>query len=356
MLAYFSADFLNKWSATFAHPCCRAESARESLPLAGYERLRTIVTGTGTRSSRCCLLVSRVHSCRVLRGSWSSKKVRARVQESKTILSEIEQLYILHLQSGAEGASAAASNVSGSSARRAASSSSSTRPDMYSQLSSLRLEELAHLASQEAEAEDEALRLRSPQPQADSSSDAAAASSANDADSFPPSTPRFSGGGSEIFGPRLDSSESFASASSPQESEDETDDFDESEDAPTMLRTPRNNGRPAGARTLFGPSVSSAAASRSSRPSCPSALGLSNHAYGTSLVLIFQLSRLLSSLPLSSAFSPSSWWSSRRASTDADPRTILHRDLVLLASHQLTPEQKLRWVTQMWRNYEFLKA
>jgi hypothetical protein len=79
---------------------------------------------------------------------------------------------------------------------------------------------------------------------------------------------------------------------------------------------------------------------------------MSTFAYGHTLLMMHTLSLQLATLPLSSAFTSSS----SRESSGSDPRQTLHADLTLLASDQLSPTQKLKWVAHMWRSYSFLSA
>jgi len=279
----------------------------------------------------------------ILRGSWTSKKVREKVRQSKAILSELEQLYILHLPSMQIKAGAGAG---------AAAAAARARPHVHAQFESLSVEEFASLASQEAEAEDEALRLSTPR-EGDADGD-----QPNSADSSrrPPAHARF---GSELFS---GSSHSVAAlAAGDDEDEDAVDSDEESGEeliSPRSAQSPdgldafgqrggHNGHGPASARTLFAPTHSA--------PSSPSSsvLGLDNRAYGRSLLLVFQLSQLLSSLPLSPALITSLTGVSGGA--DSSPRLVLQRDLILLASQELTPDQKLRWLQHMKTSYEFLR-
>lgn len=224
----------------------------------------------------------------ILRGTWSSKKVRDRVRQCKRILSELEQIYVLHVQLAPAAASSSASTL----ARL-------MRPALHTAYQTLTVDEFAAIGSQEQEEEDEALRL------------AAAKESA---------TLAFIG--TEVFGP-LDKATGSAAE---QDSEDE--EGEEQEASPT--------------------------ASHVSVPVSRSVLGLSNHAYGRTLSLILSLSTHLAQLPLTSSFASSHRIAS--AGSAQDPRLILHKDCVLLASDQLSPEQKYLWVAHMWRAWSFLAA
>lgn len=267
----------------------------------------------------------------ILRGSWSSKKVREKVRQSKAILSELEQLYILHLPSmqikAGAGAAAAAARA---------------RPHVHAQFESLSVEEFASLASQEAEAEDEALRLSTPRE-----GDADDQPHSADSSRRPPAHARF---GSELFS---GSSHSLAAlAAGDEEDEGAVDSDEESGEeliSPRSAQSPdgHHSHGPASARTLFAPSQLPSLSSSSS------VLGLDNRAYGRSLLLVFQLSQLLSQLPLSPALITSLTGVSGGA--DSSPRLVLQRDLILLASQELTPDQKLRWLQHMKTSYEFLR-
>jgi hypothetical protein len=283
----------------------------------------------------------------ILRGSWTSKKVREKVRQSKAILSELEQLYILHLPSMQIKAGAGAG---------AAAAAARARPHVHAQFESLSVEEFASLASQEAEAEDEALRLSTPREGDDGDQPNSADSSRRS-----PAHARF---GSELFS---GSSHSVAAlAAGDEEDEDAVDSDEESGEeliSPRSAQSPdglgadgfgqrsgHNGHGPASARTLFAPSHS---APSSPTSSSSSVLGLDNRAYGRSLLLVFQLSQLLSSLPLSPALITSLTGVSGGA--DSSPRLVLQRDLILLASQELTPDQKLRWLQHMKTSYEFLR-
>jgi hypothetical protein len=301
----------------------------------------------------------------ILKSSWSSKKVKDKVRKSKMILSELEQLFILHLQ--------ATSVTSHTVALPAAASghlglvppqppAARFRPNLHARFSSLSIcsmDDFAHLSSQEVEAEDEALRMATPRADElaldDLADEAAQEHDEEEKKSGPPPPRSHRRMGSEVFGRDLSSNalHSPHDDAAQQLSDEEADELLE-EWAPMGGGAPGQpsaaaaavdglHGPLASSRTLFPPQAAAPAA-----PSACSILNLSNHAYGHTLLLIHQLSLLFASLPLGSAFSAASL-SSTLAGAEADPRLILHRDLLLLASHELTPDQKIRWLLHMHR-------
>lgn len=255
----------------------------------------------------------------ILRGTWSSKKVVAKVQRSKRILSELEQLYILHMPN----MPMAQQTTSTTSAPSIAHSPRDRRPRLHAAFQTLNITELASLGSQEQEEEDEALRLQAP-------------------------STAFIQPGTEIFGILDHATETAEPISDEEGDEEETTPHatQSSESAPShSLHATSSHST---ARALFANQSVPGTSPRS-----PSVLGLNNHAYGHSLLLLHELSRQLSTLPLASAFGSAQLTSSGGAT---DPRAILHRDCILLASDQLSPAQKLQWVLHMQRAYAFLAA
>ncbi len=292
---------------------------------------------------------------RILRTSWSSSKVKEKVRQCRALLSELEQLYILHLPHPY-----APSEASYASQAQAGSRSAllvGSRPHMHARFNSMALDEFAALGGQEAEDEDEALRSEEAAAQA-----AAAAKEEEEKDnaaqsprsSPPPGLVRSLS--DSVFGRSSSPVAGEAAASAAALSDEEGDDMlDELSDVHPAGMLPHQHqqanhngglggGRPSPARNLF-PSSQSRAAN-------PSVLGLSNHAFGHSLLCIFHLSTLFASLPLSSTFSPSALSSTWAATAETDPRVLLHRDLVLLASHELSPWQKLLWLGHLRRQHE----
>jgi hypothetical protein len=292
-------------------------------------------------------------------------------------LVRLEQLYILHLPAP----SSFYPGSGGLSAREA--SLAAARPHLHARFTSLSEDEFAAVSSQEAEAEDEALRINAAAAAAGAA--AAGAAGAGGLPSVPeqgestPNTPRPSlqRVGSEVFGrsptpPPSSSRGSAPSSAALSDDEEEGDELLEQLGSVSNagvplphLSPPQQQGRAArspAARTLFPsaaqqqcqqqqqqqsqPRWSSAASSSSSSSSV---LGMDNHAYGFSLVCIYKLSLLFASLPLAAAAAVME--GSGGSFAGSNPREVLHKDLLLLASHELTPEQKLRWIAHMMRHH-----
>jgi hypothetical protein len=196
-------------------------------------------------------------------------------------------------------------------------SSRRRHPHLHAALQTLTIDEFAALGSQEQEDEDEALRLQSPK------------------EGWHP------GSGTEVFGILEQATEGIEPVSDEEGEEEETT-------PPEVHVTPSH--QPSSSRTLF-PTTPAPTPSAASCLSRRSVLGLNNHAYGHTLLLIHELSSKLATLPLSSAFS------SHQVATSGgsqDPRLILHKDCILLASDQLSPNQKLQWILHVRHAYAFL--
>jgi hypothetical protein len=256
---------------------------------------------------------------------------------------------------------------------------------LHARFTSLSEDEFAAVSSQEAEAEDEALRINAAAAAAGTA--AASAGGAGGLPSVPeqgestPNTPRPSlqRVGSEVFGrsptPPPPSSFSSRGGCAVPSSAALSDDEEEGDELLEQLGSVSNAGVPLphlsplqqghaarspAARTLFPSAVQQqrqqqqqsqprwpTAASSSSSSS--SVLGMDNHAYGFSLVCIYKLSLLFASLPLAAAAAVMEGGGGSFAGSN--PREVLHKDLLLLASHELTPEQKLRWIAHMMRHH-----
>jgi hypothetical protein len=253
----------------------------------------------------------------VFKTTWNSKDVVAKVRESKRLLSELEQILILHLTPTHEHGRSIADGLS--------SRSRYSSHALHSVVHTLSIDQFAALGSQEQEDEDDALRRQ-----------ASPSATARDPSHI----------GTEIFG----NLEQAADGVEPVSDHEEEQDSDISRIV-GRYEAAASSGRQSLARNLF-PSASV------STPPAPvphashhhhSVLQLNNHAYGHTLLLIHELSMRLASLPLHASV-----FSRRGMSGMHDARLSLHKDLILLASDSLSPDQKLRWLRHMREAYAFL--